>query len=365
MIELQFYPEYIGDNPYIELFYKALEPYGVRARDNLLIGSRYLHEQAACLDIVHIQWCPERIWRGDRPARLGDLRNVARLWKYLHRAKGFGLRVVWTVHDLVHHDQEKSGFIDRCGYRVLARAADLCICHTATVRQHVVHRYGARRGRTVVMPIGNYDGVFSSPQLRLQTLSSLRLSPSARTLLCFGMIRPYKGFELALHALRELDVNYQMIIAGLPYPEAYGRELREAARDLPNVHMILERVDHQRLADLIHAADCVLLPYRQITGSAALLTALTLGRGVVVSDLPFFREILALDPAAGVFFSSRSEWDTARAIREFFSIPLECRHNAARRIADQFAWASVIRPVADWLQQTFPEKARGAAPSTQ
>lgn len=37
MIELKFYPEYIGDNEYVELFYKAIEPYGVHARDGLIL----------------------------------------------------------------------------------------------------------------------------------------------------------------------------------------------------------------------------------------------------------------------------------------------------------------------------------------
>ena len=56
------------------------------------------------------------------------------------------------------------------------------------------------------------------------------------------------------------------------------------------------------LANLLHAADCVVLPYLEIVGSGALAACLTLARGVVVSDLPYFRESLAREPDAGVFF---------------------------------------------------------------
>jgi glycosyltransferase involved in cell wall biosynthesis len=363
MIELQFYPEYIRDNPYIELFYKALEPYGVHARDGLLIGSGFLPEQTARLDAIQFHWCPERIWRGEEPPRLRYFRHVARLAKYLYLARRSGLRILWTVHDLVHHDHSQRSILDLAGYRVLARAADLCICHTEAVRRDVVRHFWAPPHKTVVMAHGNYDGIYPKPRPRAQTLASLRLVPTAKTLLCVGMIRPYKGIELALDTLRLLGDGFQLVIAGIPHRDAYGAALREHARGLPNVRMVLERIDQQCLADFAHAADCVLLPYRQVTGSGVLLTSLTLGRGVVVSNLPFFREVLDRDPTAGVVCASTRTEDTARAIREFFSIPVESRHAAARRIADEYAWAKVIQPVADWFLQTFPAKARAAVPA--
>ena len=56
--------------------------------------------------------------------------------------------------------------------------------------------------------------------------------------------------------------------------------------------------------------------------------------------------------------------DIARSIDVFFRIPAERRHAAARRIADRYDWNLVIRPVADWLQRTFPEKTQCAASSS-
>src|SRR5262245_57621059 len=112
----------------------------------------------------------------------------------------------------------------------------------------------------------------------------------------------------------------------------------------------------QRLADFIHAADSVLMPYRNITGSSALLASLSLGRGVIASDLAFFREIPAPEPKAGVLFIPSDARDIARAIDVFFSVPAESRHAAARRIANRYDWDPVIRPVSDWLQRTFPDK---------
>ncbi len=368
MIELQFYPKF-SNNEYIELFYKALEPYGVRARDGLIIRDKILREKAPKLDIIQIHWLPERIWRGGSH-RLGYLPvgrvwkywRIARLWKDLRLAKRLGLQVVWTVHDFVHH--QGSGLVDRLGYLVLARSANLCICHSEKIRGDVLRWYRARPERVVVMPHGNYDGVFPSPHQRSQTLTELDLSEDAKTLVCFGRIRAYKGFDVALDALRILGNEYQLIVVGAPDEPRFSNELRERAQGMPNVRLILEDVDKQRLADFIHAADCVLMPYRRITGSGALLTSLTLGRGVVASDLPFFREILTRELEAGVLCTPGDARDIARSIDVFFRIPAERRHAAARRIADRYDWNLVIRPVADWLQRTFPQKTQCAASSS-
>jgi glycosyltransferase involved in cell wall biosynthesis len=44
---------------------------------------------------------------------------------------------------------------------------------------------------------------------------------------------------------------------------------------------------------LYRAADVVVYPYRAITTSGALATGLALGKAIVASDLPVFRELLA------------------------------------------------------------------------
>ena len=360
MIRLKFYPPYIGDNPYIELFYRALEPHGVVAVDDLNPYDRTLLARLAPeIQVVHIQWCPERIWRGDGRGPVRSWRSLVGFARYLRRARSLGIRVLWTIHDFEHHDGDR--LIDRFGYRLLARSADLCICHDVATRRAVIRRFGARPGRTVVMPIGGYDGVYPEPRSRGETLASLDIARDRRVLVCFGRVRPYKGVDVALDALASLGEPYHLIVVGAPLEAAYGRELAARAAGLSAVSLLLEEVSDQRLADLLHAADCVLLPYRRITGSSALLAALTLGRGVVASDLPFFRETLAEEPEAGVLCAPTDPIDLARAVRTFFELPADRRHAAARRIADRYAWDRVIAPVADWFDREFPGQARSVA----
>jgi glycosyltransferase involved in cell wall biosynthesis len=345
-----------GLNAYIRLFYRALEPYGIEHVPGLRIDDGALRSMAGSVDAIHIQWCPEDVWRCRRGVS-GRVHGVLGLWRYLRLASRLGIRVLWTVHDLDHHDG--SDAVDRFGYRVLARGADLCVCHSEWSRRELIRRYGGRPARSIVMQHGNYDGVFPRPRDPVYTLRRLGLRPGRPTLACLGFLRPYKGFDLAIAAAARLADRCQLIVGGPPHDQDYTAALAAQARDLENVHLLLQPLPDDLFSDILHAADCVLLPYRRITGSAALLTALTFGRGVVASDLPYFREILAIEPAAGVLFGVGCVDRLAAAVDEFFNLSLD-RRSAARRLADRCDWDAAIVPVAEWLQRSCSRIHSGA-----
>jgi len=111
-------------------------------------------------------------------------------------------------------------------------------------------------------------------------------------------------------------------------------------------------LSEQEFADIVEASDAVLLPYREITGSGALLAAWTLGRGVVASDLPYFREVSKPEPDAAQFFPVENSPALAGAILEYTSIPFEVRHRAALRMAERYTWEwcveSLVQLLEDW-----------------
>jgi glycosyltransferase involved in cell wall biosynthesis len=58
------------------------------------------------------------------------------------------------------------------------------------------------------------------------------------------------------------------------------------------VKLKLRFISTRELVALYQAADVVVYPYRAITTSGALATGLALGKAIVASDLPVFRELL-------------------------------------------------------------------------
>jgi glycosyltransferase involved in cell wall biosynthesis len=269
-------------------------------------------------------------------------------------ARDLGKKIVWTMHDLESHDG--ADFLDRRGYRLLASRSDLCICHDESARQESIRLFGCDPERLLTMPHGNYDGAYPPAREREATLKTLGLDPGRPVLLCFGLARPYKGFDIAIAALQLLPTEYQLIVAGAVLDPEYGSSLQAQGKGDPRLRLLFRELSDQELADLLHASDCVLLPYRRITGSGVLFSALSMSRGVVATDLPYFRSTLAEDPDAGVLCRKGDVADLAAAVQRFFAQPLAVRQSAARHLADGRAWDRVVRPFGEWLQQALPER---------
>ena len=92
-------------------------------------------------------------------------------------------------------------------------------------------------------------------------------------MLCFGLIRPYKGVDVLLEAWRGI-ADAQLWIVGRPRMRHRGAcEPRAGA----NVRWVTRYVSDGELAACFRRADIVVLPYREIEQSGVLATALAFG----------------------------------------------------------------------------------------
>jgi glycosyltransferase involved in cell wall biosynthesis len=229
---------------------------------------------------------------------------------------------------------------------------NLRIFHSEEACAAAATRFGPG-GETLVMPHGNYDGVFPSPRPPAETRAELGVPPGTNLLLMAGNLRAYKGIAAAAEASATTGVPIRLLAAG----RAEGsdrRSLESLARSYAHLQVEFGRLSEQRVADLHGAADAVLLPYSQVSGSGALLTALTCARGVITSDRPYFREVLNPEPQAGTIARDGSIASLAVAIEEFLAGDAVQRASAARRLADRYSWDRVVPPVAKWLLSLTP-----------
>ena len=104
--------------------------------------------------------------------------------------------------------------------------------------------------------------------------------------LCFGLIRPYKGVEVLLEAW---DGGWaaELWVVGMPRYDIAG--LRAGAP--ANVRWVERFVGDDELAAVFSRADVVVLPYREADQSGVLATALAFGKAVVLSDVGGFAEL--------------------------------------------------------------------------
>ena len=104
------------------------------------MNDEWLRQQAGSLDAIHIHW-PEPLWRlrGQSSLCVG---GVFGLRRFLKIARKLELKRIFTSHNAEHH--EGADWIDRFGYRVLARHSDLIICHDEDALEKYRKSYSPR-----------------------------------------------------------------------------------------------------------------------------------------------------------------------------------------------------------------------------
>lgn len=196
---------------------------------------------------------------------------------------------VFTAHNVLRRGPGAR----RSVRRVLARM-DAVVAHTeagaATLREHL----GVPAERVHVIPHGAFG--YLANQDHEEPLPPELAAVEGPVVLCFGILRPYKGIDVLLDAFREID-GAELWIAGRPWMDT--APLREAAARAKGTVRFIDRfLPDAMLPALFRRADVVTLPYRRIDQSGVLYTALAFSKAMVLSDVGGFGEVGRVDGAA-------------------------------------------------------------------
>ena len=103
--------------------------------------------------------------------------------------------------------------------------------------------------------------------------------------LCFGLMRPYKGIDLLLDAWGQGLDGAELWIVGMARMDTSALRARAPA----SVRFDERFVADDELPALFARAQLVVLPYREAEASGVLFTALAFGRPLLLSDVGAFR----------------------------------------------------------------------------
>jgi len=220
-------------------------------------------------DIFHVHW-PETLLRGRSTGRRIAARTLTVL--LLARLSLTRARVVRTVHNVTPHEEgtKLEGMIlDR-----LDAATDAWIVMN---EDDSVRKLGLPAERVWRIPHGHFRDWYTRADSESPT-------PRRGDLLLFGQIRPYKGIEPLLEVFRALsaDVGLHLTIAGATSDPDLHRKIADAADGSPHISASLRFLSDDELVQKIVGSHMIVLPYSRMLNSGAALTALSLGRPVLV-----------------------------------------------------------------------------------
>ena len=198
-----------------------------------------------------------------------------------------GRPLVLTAHDLPPRGAPARRL--RAAGRLYGRM-DAVIAHSEQGRARLIGELGLPEALVHTIPHGAFEQPVGCEPGPLPS----ELEPTDEpVVLCFGLIRPYKGIEVLLEAWARIT-GAQLWIVGRPRFDI--GTLRAAAP--ANVRWVPRFVSESELAACFRRADVVVLPYREIEQSGVLATALAFGSPLLLSDVGGFAEVAAAGAAA-------------------------------------------------------------------
>ncbi len=267
-----------------ELFYRAtLGAPGGRVR---MAGKLAQHvpdmlryrRVARAADVVHFQWLPVQ-------------HLDAHLLPVERRADGARRPLVLTAHDVLPREPRPG---QRAAQRRLYDRFDAIVVHSEHGRSRLIEELAVDPERVQVIPHGVFTHLAqASADARLSAPASPPpFQTDALVVLCFGLMRPYKGIDVLLEAWREIE-HAELWIAGMPRMDISA--LRAAAP--PRVRFVARFIGDDELPAYFERADLVVLPYLQADQSGVLFTALAFGKPLLLSDVGGFPELASTGAA--------------------------------------------------------------------
>lgn len=204
------------------------------------------------------------------------------------RLRRSGIQVLFLVHNVQPHE---SRFFDRFLARLALGQAGGFITQTAReaerLKELFVGQGQIQRTRVQICPHPEYE-MFSSQRIpQVEARRKLQLPGEGPVLLFFGIVRPYKGLEYLLEAIRRSalqGVNPYLIVAGEFWEQKqHYLEIIERLELKDRVRLDNRYIPDEEVADYFSAADLFVAPYVQGTQSGSAHLALGFGLPVVAS----------------------------------------------------------------------------------
>ncbi len=210
--------------------------------------------------------------------------------------KAYGFRVVFTIHNVMPRHGKLKLYHKKL-FRFMYKLCNEIIIHTENGKREIAELFEIEPRKVSLIPHGDYKFFLRNhaPSGR-EAKRGLGIPERRKTILFFGAIRRNKGLERILFALPEIKrkvPDITLMIVGEPC-EDY-RRYRKIIEDLrleSNVFEILRYVGNDEVGSYFSAADIVVLPYEEVTGSGVLQIAYAFGKPVVATDLGGFREAI-------------------------------------------------------------------------
>jgi glycosyltransferase involved in cell wall biosynthesis len=255
-----------------------------------------------------------KAWQPDRVVIQWWVPFMAPMTAWLiNRARAEGGQSILICHNVLPHETSR---LDKALARLALSHADRLIVHSSA--QQALAQTLLPDRLTLVVPHPSYADFRSTTWNRTRAREELGLT--GNVLLFFGFVRLYKGLLDLLEALPQVvsEIRVMLLVVGEVWGDdaIYRTRIKELGLEA-QVQFVNRYVSNDEAAMYFAAADLVVLPYREATGSGVLQLAFGLGAPVVATRTGGMDEVVE-DGVTGFLVEPGDVNGLSRAIARFF-----------------------------------------------
>lgn len=294
-----FFPDFTAGSPYQDHLAAALAPHGWMVRAGDIAAALQAGRDGPA--VFHIGW-EQPVYQGAAT----ETAALARIDDFLHALDAFRRAdgtVVWSIHNQRPHE-ERFPAVNDFMQQALAKRADIVHVHNREGGVHAAS-LGVPSASIVLSRHPSYSACYPDDVTDAAGRAYLDLEPDAIVFAFFGAMRGYKGLSRLMRA-------FDVVSAGLPAARLViaGRSGQPTAIRMltpdPRLRILPRDIADAEIQYVMHAADCVVLPYEAILTSGVVALAQGFGRPVIVPDLPSMVEEV-LDGVDGFLFEAGND----------------------------------------------------------
>jgi len=163
---------------------------------------------------------------------------------------------------------------------IVLKMANIFLIHTESEKLKLKNIVGEKTIIKHLLPVYSYANI------DLQHRKFVEKEKYDLKLLFFGFVRPYKGLDLLLEALRYVkNAKVHLMIAGEFWDDKNDYLKYIEAHNLSNIDIVDEYISDDVVENFFRECDVVVLPYRNATGSAIVASAYGHLKPVLVTNV--------------------------------------------------------------------------------
>jgi len=237
----------------------------------------------------------------------------------MHKRLKKGTKRITVLHNVIPHEKR---FFDKGANNYFLKQSEGFVVMSDTVMRDLLSLKPDAKYLRIDHPVYNQ---FGEKQERNTAISKLNLDPEKQYLLFFGFIRGYKGLDLLLQALSQLDASIELIVAG----EIYGsfdpyQEIIDKENLSDRVHLFTDYIADDQVSDYFSASDVCMLPYKSATQSGITAIAHHFDLPIIATDVGGLKEKVHHE-SNGLIVPNPAPSEIAEAIKRYFSESMKAK----------------------------------------